>query len=170
MKKVLITLSASMLMVFGLTASASNFRVGIIDTHKILTSSPQAQQVKAKLQKEFQPKEAALQKQQDTLKADAEKLRKESTILSSADREALQKKVMSGQRSLQENAMKLRQEESQAQNDAYQDLLGKVKTYSQNIAKKQKLNVVIDRQVALYFENQLDITDQVMKALGSTNS
>lgn len=170
MKKVLITLSASLLMAVGITASASSFRVGIIDTHKILTSSPQAQQVKASLQKQFQPKEAALQKQQETLKADAEKLRKESTILSSTDREALQKKVMTGQRSLQESAMKLRQEESQAQNAAYQALLGKVKTFSQTIAKKQQLSVVIDRQVALYFENKLDITDQVMTALSKSAS
>lgn len=169
MKRFLIALSATLLLAVGMSASAKTFRAGVLDMHKVMTDAPQVQTIKTNLQKRFKPQETKLAAARDVLKADAEKLRKESTILSNSDREALQKKVIEEQRNLQKDQIAFQQEAVKAQNESFKALFDKVKTISQKIAKKEKLNVVITSEAALYFDNSLDITSRVLTELKRTS-
>lgn len=171
MRKILLVVASVSLMSFGLVANAaSSFRVGVVDMHKIMTDAPQMQKIKSDLESRFKPQENKLMSARDTLKADANKLRKDASILSKTERENLQKKVVSEQRGLQQQQMAFQQEVVKAQNIAVKDFVDSVKTITKKIAKKEHLNVVISNDTVIYFDNKYDITSQVLATLKKTNS
>lgn len=151
-------------------SASSNFKVGVLDMHKIMTDAPQMQKIKADLKSQFKPKEDQLVKARDTLKADADKLRKDSAVLSKADRDDLQKKVMTEQRQLQQQQIAFQQQAMQAQNAAMKTLFDNVRSYAKQVAAKRHLNVVITTEAALYFDDTLDITHQVLDKLKQAKS
>lgn len=171
MRKFLLVMTAASLMSFGLVANASsNFRVGVVDMHKVITDAPQMQKIKSDLESRFKPRETKLLSARDTLKADADKLRKDGNILSKTERDNLQKKVVSEQQNLQQQQMAFQQEVMKAQNDAVKNLVDQVKTITQQIAKKERLNVVISNDTVVYFDNKFDITNQVLTTLKKAKS
>ncbi|MCB1827311.1 MAG: OmpH family outer membrane protein [Coxiellaceae bacterium] len=169
MKKVSL-LAASLLFCVGLTANAANTQVGIIDMHKVLSESPQVQKIKNDLQAQFKPQQEKLVKARDTLQADAENLNKNASIMSTSDRDALQKKVANEQRDLQQEQMAYQQQAMKAQNAAFQEFMKDVKGIASNVAKQQKLDMIMTTDNMVYFQDTMDITDKVIAKLKAQRS
>jgi outer membrane protein len=164
MKRLLLSIVAVAFMVCAGVAQAADVKIAVIDMQQIMSKSKQAEKLRGDLEKRFGPKKAELQKSADAFKADVEKLKKNDAVMSKADKEKLQKKITDAQQDLQQRQYSLQQEAMQAQNEALQSMIDNVRNAVKKLAASEKYTIVLAKEAAIFDEN-LDITDKVMKAL-----
>ncbi len=102
MKRFIVSIAAVLLMTSVSMAQAADVKIGIIDMQQIMTKSKQADKLRVDLEKRFSPKKAELQKAADAFKADVDKFKRDEAVMSAADKDKLQKKIMDAQQSLQQ--------------------------------------------------------------------
>lgn len=152
-------------LLLAVSAHAASMKVGVLDMHEIMAKSKQVQSLRDDLQKKFKPREEKLIAARDSFQKQAEKLEKEKTVLSKADLEKLQKKVMEQQRDLQEKQMSFQQDVMKAQNDALKSFIDGVKDIVKGVAKEEKIELVLTKDTIAYVDESLDITSKVLKKL-----
>jgi outer membrane protein len=146
-------------------AAASANRVGVLDMRQVMEKSVQIAQIREKLQKDFQPKQAKVVAAQTSLKNDAERLRRDNAIMNNNDRKALEQKLISGQQDLQRMQASFQQELMAEQNKQLKGFLDNVKNIVEKIAKTDNLSVVITKDTVAYVIPNLDITNKVIQQL-----
>ena len=164
MKRLLVSLAAVALMGSVSVSQAADIRIAVVDMQQIMTKSKPAEKLRADLEKRFSPKKVELQKSADAFKADVEKLKRDEAVMSKADKEKLQKKLADAQTSLQQRQYALQQEAMTAQNEAVQSMIEKVRSAVKKLAASEKYTVVLAKEAAI-FEDNLDITDKVIKEM-----
>jgi outer membrane protein len=167
MKRLIVTFAAAFLMAGISIAQAADLRIATVDMQQIMTKSKQAEKLRADLEKRFNPKKAELQKSADTFKADIEKLKRDEAVMSKADKDKLQKKIMEEQQGLQQRQGTLQQEAMTAQNEAVQSMVEKVRNAVKKIAADDKYTIVLTKEAAIYMDDSLDITSKVIKKMES---
>lgn len=167
MKRFIVSMAAVLFMTGVSIAQAADIKIGIVDMQQIMTKSKQAEKLRTDLEKRFTPKKAELQKSADAFKADIEKMKRDEAVMSSADKDKLQKKLMDQQQSLQTRQQSLQKDAMSAQNEAIQSLIENVKGAVKKIAADDKLTVVIAKEAAIYQDDSLDITSKVLKKMDS---
>lgn len=148
--------------------AAEGMKVGVVNVPMIMQKAPQIKAIQDQLKKQYGSRQDALVKQGQTLQADMEQYRKDGAVMSATQKKALEDKIQAEQKDVESQQVALRQEVMQAQNQAMQGFLDKVNTAVQSVVKKNKLDVVIQNQATLYYDKALDVTDQVLTALGSS--
>jgi outer membrane protein len=147
-------------------ASATNLKVGIVDLHKVLQESSQAKVISKRLEGQFKPRQEKLFTSQKQLKSDAEKLRRDATLMTAAQKTALQNKIMQEQRTLEQSGAKYQEDLNKAQNQAMQEFFGKVKIALDKIAKQNGYDMILQKENVPYSNPDMDITKQLVAALG----
>ena len=147
------------------TALADDVKIGVVDLRKVLQESAPAKQASQKLEKQFKPRQEKLFTMQKQLKADAEKLRKDATLLTAAQKSALQDKISREQRELEQAGTNYQQDLNQAQSKAMQAFLDKVKVALDKLAAKDGYDIVLQKENVPYSSAKMDITKQLIAAL-----
>ena len=81
-------------------ASAADMKVGIVDMQTVFQKSQTVAKMRAALQKQFAPKEQAINAKQKILQDDIGKYKRDSAIMKDNDRDALEKKISAEQQEL----------------------------------------------------------------------
>ncbi len=158
-------LSASLLLAaFSSFAQAADFRVGVVNTERILRESVPAVKAEKKIEKEFaarddeikqmvkQAKDIQTSLEKDSSKADAEQRGKERELAN------LNVNLQRLQREFRED-LNLRKNEELAQ------VLARADKAIKAIAEKEKYDLIL--QEAVYRNPQIDITDKVLDYLAN---
>jgi outer membrane protein len=140
-------------------------RVGVLDMRQVMEKSVQIAQIRQKLQKDFQPKQQKVLAAQNTLKADAERLRRDNAIMNNNDRKQLEQKIMTEQQDLQRMQNTFQQELVAEQNKALKGFLETVRNIVEKVAKTDNLSLVITKDTVAYVNPNLDITTKVVNQL-----
>ncbi len=172
MKKLYVMFLAMMAMVLSVNAmaettpAATSFKIGIIDVRQVLQSSPQVASIQKKLRDEFGARDKQIQEAQQTFQKDAEKLNRDSSVMSATDRTALMQKLQTEQQSLRTMQMNFQRDIYAKQNQEMQGVITKMQAVIAKIAKEQNLNLVISKEAVEYVNQDVDITSQVTKEMG----
>lgn len=173
MKKLYVMFLAMMAMVFSAGAMAAtatpatgSFKVGVVDVRQILQGSPQVAAMQKKLRDEFGARDKQIQEAQQSFQKDAEKLNKDSSVMSATDRTALMQKLQTEQQNLRTMQMTFQKDVYAKQNQEMQSIMTKMQGVIAKIAKEQNLNLVIAKEAVEYASQDVDITSQVAKELG----
>lgn len=153
-----------------LNAMADNPKIGVIDMRTVIASAPQAKDAMEKLKKEFKAREDKIQTAEKSLKDKAEKLQRNAAVMSEADKTKLEKEVVSSQRDLQRMQNEFREDAATRQQEEMKKIIDKVNVAIEDVAKKDKYDLVIHKDAAPYSAKTVDITDKVVKAISSNNS
>lgn len=165
MKKiVLLVLSIGLLLGFSI-ARADNLKVGVLDVQKVMQNSPQVSAMQAKLKKQFAPQEKKITTAQKQLKADFGKYNRNKAVMKDADKKTLQKKILAEQSSLRDLQVKFQQQLIAAQRESMQSILKDIEDAVNDVAKDQKLDLVLTKASVAYNNPDLDVTDKVIKKL-----
>jgi len=162
MKRVLL---AAVLLSFSTLTFAADVKVGVIDVRQILESSPQMKAIGNKIKKDFKAREDKIVSTQKALEKDVEKLRRDEAVMSKSDREKLEAKVIADKRQFKNMQEAFREDIMNAQNKAMQELLAKVDTVVQGIAKKENYDLILQREGVPFASKNVDISDQVIRQL-----
>lgn len=164
MKKLTHILMALGLACLAPVANAGEAKIGVIDMRAVVTNSPQAKTAMEKLKKEFKAREDKIMAQEKSLKENSEKLQRNSAVMSEAEKSKLENEVRTGQRDLLRLQNEYREDAAMRQQEEMKKVIDKVTAAIDEIAKKDKYDVILVREAAPYASKEMDITDKVIKA------
>jgi outer membrane protein len=150
--------------------SALNLKVGVIDLQQIVQKSPQMVKINAELEKQFKPRSTALLSMRKNLQAEIEKLNRDGSVMSNADRSALQTKINNDTTAFQKQAGEFQRDLSTAENDARQKFAQQVTTAINSVATAQQYDMIIQKSAVPYTNAKLDVTTQVLNIMTGQKS
>ncbi len=156
---------ALVLSAFCVNVFADSAKIGVVDLQKIMQTSSQMKDIQQKLEKEFKPRRDKLMAMEANLKADMEKFKRDSAILSASQKKELEKKIISTQQQFERDGQQYQQELSTANNEAMEGLYTKVRAAISKVAKDDKYDIIVQKDAAPFSAEPLDVTDKVVKAI-----
>jgi outer membrane protein len=152
----------------GLTSFAADaktdIKIGFVDRERILRESGAAKRAQAKLKREFQAREAELEKLEKQGRDLQTTLQKESVTLTEADRAARERQLAQLERDFKRLQRELREDQTLRSNEELVSLQERANKIISEIADKEKFDLIV--QEAVFASARIDITDKVIKALG----
>ncbi len=145
-------------------AAQAEIKIGYVNTGRLLEESPQARAAQQALEGEFMPRQRDLASQQKTLQEKSDKLKRDSAVMSEADRTKAERDVREGEISLQRRFNELQEDANLRRNEEFgkvqRALLQEVQAY----AKANGYQLIISDGV-LFAADAVDITPQVIAAV-----
>ncbi len=161
MKKIFLTAAAFAL--FTINAQAGT--TGILDVEKIVKESSAMRDIQAKVSKKQDEYQKEVTKKQDELEAEQKRIEGKRNVLS---KEAFEKESRSFEKKVddlktfvdkKQNSLK------KASLDSMSKVNDKIKDIIADISKEKELDVIIPAAQTLYYKDDLDISDEVLKRL-----
>ncbi len=146
-------------------AQAQEFKIGYVNSERILRDSAPARAATQKLEQEFAKRDRDLQEMGARLKQQAERFEKDAPVLAEADRNRRQRELAEMDRDLQRRQREFREDLNTRRNEELQGLLERAQRIVRQIAEQEKFDLVV--QDAVFFSPRVDITDKVLKALNN---
>lgn len=150
---------------FALSAQAQEFKVGVVDTERILRESAPAKTATTRLEAEFAKREKDLAKDGSSLKEAIEKFQKEAPTMAEATRGNREKQLAEQDREFQRKRREFQDDLGSRRSEELQAVQDKSMKIIKQLADAGKYDLIL--QEAVYFNPKYDITDQVIKGLNA---
>ena len=155
----------ALVMLTPMVHAANGIKVAILDTALVLTESNAGKQYAKKTEAKFKPQLQELQKLEAEVRSLQEKLQKDGPTLSEDQLKARQLEL---QRKYEDWQLKGRQYQAQRQeadNAEREKLRPKLQSAIDSVVASQEIDLVLDRQMAIYAGSDIDITRKVIESL-----
>lgn len=146
-------------------AQAQEFKIGVVNTDRILRDSNAAKAAQAKLESEFIKREKELNDAINAFKVSADKFERDAPTLSEAQRVTKQKQLVELDRDLKRRQREFQEDLGARKNEENQLLFEKAGKAVKQVAESEKYDLIL--QEAAYFNPKHDITEKVIKALNA---
>ncbi|MDD2915739.1 MAG: OmpH family outer membrane protein [Gallionella sp.] len=166
MKKMVKAYVLAMLLGAG-AAQAADFRVGVVDTERVLRESVPAMKAEKKIEKEFSGRDQEIKKLMKQAKDLQTLLEKDSGTLSDADHRNKERELTALNVNLQRMQREFREDLNLRKNEELAVVLEHANKAIQSIAETEKFDLIL--QEAVYRNPKIDITDKVIKHLSSSD-
>ncbi len=147
------------------SAMAQEFRIGFVNTERILREANIAKTSQTKLEQEFARREKDLQAVAAQLKSASEKLEREAPTLPEAQRVTRQRQLVEQDREFQRKQREFQEDVTLRKNEELQQVLDKANRVIKQVAEADKYDLIL--QEAVYIHPRHDITDKVLNGLNS---
>ncbi len=163
MKVKFLVLATLMSALFVTGATASELKVGYVNTQRIFRDAPAAQKAAKKLEGEFAKRDQDLQRMSKQLQGLQENLEKNAVTMAEADRRAKEKEFGELSREFQRKQREFREDLNLRQNEENAAVIEKANKAIKQIAESDKYDLIL--QDVVWVSPKLDITDRVIKVL-----
>ncbi|MBU0603083.1 MAG: OmpH family outer membrane protein [Gammaproteobacteria bacterium] len=162
------TLSIVLLTLLSLGVSTSSraesdFKIGFVDTERILREAAPAVRAQKKLEKEFEKRSQELEKLAKQLQGMQQNMEKNAVTLSDSDRRAKEREFNDLTREMQRREREYREDLNQRRNEELAGVLDRANKAIKVIAEADKYDIIF--QEVVYRSARIDITEKVLKAL-----
>jgi len=144
---------------------SQEFRIGFINTDRIIKEASTAKAASVKLEQEFSKREKELVELRTTLKAAADKFERETPTLSESQRATRQKQLVDQDREFQRKSREFQEDLNARKTEEWQQVLERANKVVKQVAEAEKYDLIL--QEAVYVNPKHDITDKVIKSLNS---
>lgn len=148
-----------------LSAHAGDFRVGVVDTERILRESAPALKAEQKIEKEFAARDQEIKKLSKQVQQMQDFLEKQGASLPDMDRRNKERELSNSTMDLQRMQREFREDLNLRKNEELAGVLERANKAIQSIAVSEKYDLIL--QEAVYRNPKIDITDKVLKYLAS---
>lgn len=159
------TAASSMLM----TTAAMAQKVAVVNFQEVMAKIPQTAAVMQTLESEFKDEQAVIKQLESDLKYNLEKKKRDSSIMSKKDQEALDKKIAELNVEYQTKGQALQQKAQARQNEETSKIVALIRQAVDNIAAKNKYDVVIEQKSVVFAKPDSNITEQVVEQVSKLN-
>lgn len=146
------------------TAVAAELKIAVVDIQRVMEESPQAEDAKKVIEKEFGPREKELIALQQDIRKLEERMARDSSMMSESERGRLDREILGKKRDFQREQESFRDDLGFKQKEfvdkIQRDIVSQIRTYSTD----KKLDLVIANGV-VYANDKLDITEDILKLL-----
>lgn len=146
-------------------ASATELRIGFVNTDRIFKEASTAKAAQSKLEQEFSRREREVEGLGTQLKSASEKLEKDAPTLSDSQRAARQRQLVELDREFQRRRREFQEDLAQRKNEELQLVLERANRVIKQVAESEKYDLIM--QEAVYVNPKLDITDKVLSGLNN---
>jgi len=144
-------------------AGADGFRIGVVDTERILRESDQAVRAEKKIEKEFAARDQEIKKQIKLSKEMQAALEKDGSSMSDSVRRFKERELANLNINLQTMQREFREDLNLRKNEELAVVLAHADKAIRAIAESEEYDVIL--QEAVYRNPKVDITDKVLKYL-----
>lgn len=160
-----LTLVIAFLALFGAgNSGAEEYKIGAVNTIRILEQSPQVQAADALIKKEFSSRDRELVAQQKELKTLEERLNKEAAVLSEANRKSLERELINARREFNRSQEEFREDINFRSNEERAKIQNEVFEAIVKVAKENSYDLVLFDGVA-FASGKVDISDLIIDYL-----
>ena len=145
--------------------SAQEFKIGYVNSDRMLRDAAPAKAAQAKLETEFGRREKELNDAAARLKAAADKFEKDQVTLAEAERARRQRDLVEQERDLQRKRREFQEDLNQRKNEELSAVVERANRVIKQVAESEKYDLVI--QEAVYINPKHDITNKVISSLNS---
>lgn len=146
-------------------AQAADFKVGVVDTERVLRESVPAVNAEKKIEKEFSGRDQEIKKLIKQAKELQTLLEKDGAAMSDAERRNKERELTALNVDLQRMQREFREDLNLRKNEELAVVLELANKAIQAIADTEKFDLIL--QEAVYRNPRIDITDKVIKQLAS---
>ena len=165
MKTWIMKLIPALLLVICSQTVAADFRIGVVDTERILRESTPALKAEKRIEKEFAARDQEVKKVSQQIKDIQVFLDKEGMTLPDAERRNKERELDNLNVNLQRLQREFREDLNLRKNEELVVVLGQANKAIQQIAESEKYDLVL--QEAVYRNPKIDITEKVLKHLAN---
>ncbi|MFJ3044917.1 OmpH family outer membrane protein [Herbaspirillum chlorophenolicum] len=151
------------LMSFSAAHAQESSKIAFVSTERIFREAAPAKAAQTKLEQEFAKRDRELQDMAARLKAQSDKLDKDTSVLSDSDRAKRQRDLSDLDKEFQRKQREFREDLNQRRNEELAVVLERTNKVIRQIAEAEKYDIVF--QEAVYASKRIDITDKVLKEL-----
>ncbi|MDD5180423.1 MAG: OmpH family outer membrane protein [Gallionellaceae bacterium] len=145
--------------------AAADFRIGVVDTERILRESVLALKAEKKIEKEFAARDQEIKRVSQQIKDIHAFLDKEGMTLPDAERRNKERELDNLNVNLQRLQREFREDLNLRKNEELVVVLGQANKAIQQIAESEKYDLIL--QEAVYRNPKIDITEKVLKFLAN---
>ncbi len=150
----------------GLSVSAQEFRVGVVNLDRIFREANSAKSAQTKLEQEFSKREKELNDSAAQLKTMSEKFEREAPTLAESQRSTRQKQLVDQDREFQRKRREFQEDLNTRKNEELQQVIERANKVVKSLAETEKYDLIL--QESVYVNPKHDITDKVIKALNAS--
>ncbi|MCB1870291.1 MAG: OmpH family outer membrane protein [Gammaproteobacteria bacterium] len=144
-------------------AGAEEVKIGVVDVSKLLEESPQAENLRKKLDSEFQRRSQDLLEQQKQLKKLTDKLTRDGAIMSDSEQTRMEQDIRARRRQLKSSSDEFREDLNLRRNEESQKLRRLLTEVIHQLGKDENLDLILDN--AVYASGRVNLTDKVLARL-----
>ena len=149
----------------GFSASAQEFKVGVVNLDRIFREANSAKTAQTKLEQEFSKREKELNDTATQLKTLSEKFEREAPTLAESQRNTRQKQLVDQDREFQRKRREFQEDLNTRKNEELQQVIERANKVVKSLAEAEKYDLIL--QESVYVNPKHDITDKVIKALNA---
>ena len=151
--------------VASLSASAQEFKVGVVNLDRIFREANSAKAAQTKLEQEFSKREKELTDLAAQLKTQSDKFEREAPTLAESQRTLRQRQLVDQDRTFQTKRREFQEDLSARKNEELQLVIERANKVVNSLAETEKYDLIL--QESVYVNPRHDITDKVIKALNA---
>ena len=144
-------------------ASASDLKVGYVNTQRIFRDAPTAVKAQKRIEAEFSKRDQDLQRMAKQLQTLQESLEKNSVTMSETERRGKEKELNDLSREFQRRQREFREDLNLRQNEENAAIIDKANKAIKQLAESEKYDLIV--QDVVWVSPRLDVTDKIIKAL-----
>ena len=168
MKKIFALLLAGV-STLAVSAQAQDLKIGYVNSERVLREAEPAKRAQAKLEAEFGKREKDLNDDQNaSLRAQAEKLDRDSPTLSEAEKTRRQRELVELDRDLQRKHREFQEDLTQRKNEELSSVAERANRTIKAIGDAEHYDVILQDQLVIYFSPRVDLTKKVIDALNAS--
>ncbi len=152
--------------VAGFSASAQEFKVGVVNLDRIFREANSAKAAQTKLEQEFSKREKELNDMATQLKSQSDKFEREAPTLPESQRTTRQRQLVDQDRTFQTKRREFQEDLSARKNEELQQVIERANKVVKSLAETEKYDLIL--QESVYVNPKHDITDKVIKALNAS--
>ena len=149
----------------GVTATAQDFKVGVVNQDRIFREANSAKAAQNKLEQEFTKREKELTDLAAQLKTQSDKFERESPTLAESQRTIRQRQLVDQDRTFQTKRREFQEDLNARKNEELQLVIERANKVVKSLAESEKYDLIL--QESVYVNPKHDITDKVIKALNA---
>ena len=158
-------LAAALLALASVGASAQDYKIGYVDSERVLRESAPAKAASARLKVVAEKFDKDLGEVNTRVKAAAEKLEKEAPTLSESERARRQRELIDQDRELQRKRREFEEDFNQRKNEELATVVERANKVIKQIFDSEKYDLIL--QDAVHWSPRVDITKKVIDALNA---
>jgi outer membrane protein len=149
----------------GFTATAQEFKVGVVNLDRIFREANSAKTAQTKLEQEFSKREKELGELAAQLKTLSDKFEREAPTLAESQRTTRQRQLVDQDRTFQTKRREFQEDLNARKNEELQQVIERANKVVKALAESEKYDLIL--QESVYVNPKHDITDKVIKALNA---
>ena len=138
-------------------------RIGFVNTDRVFREAPIALAAQKRLEKEFAPRDAELQKMSRQIHDMQTDLDRNADTITGSDRSAKERDLANLSREYQRKLREFREDLNSRRNDELIKVQDRARKAIQSYAESEKYDVILED--AVYYNPKLDITDHIIHML-----